>query len=373
VSDGAAQPLPEPAQDAGGSGDGGAVSSEGGSDAAAVNLATIHYLGRFDTRDPAGPRFAWPGTGIAVTFEGTGIQVTLSDTGTNYLAVVVDGAAPTLVATSGSNKTYTLASNLPAGQHTLVLTKRTEADVGVEQLIGLAPQGGALVPSPDPFTRRIEYVGDSITCGYGDLGNGPNCSFSAATEDETVAYGAIAAASLDAEQSVIAYSGKGMYRDNGGSTTNEMPVLFDLALPDDATSTWGFATPPPDVVVINLSTNDFATGDPGNAFEQAYVAFLQQVRQHYPEAYVVGTLSPMVGDPNRTTAAGYIQGAVAQVRTAGDTRVSTLAIASDGGTLFGFATQLPADGYGCDYHPSVTTHSRMGGQLATALSAILGW
>jgi len=49
------------------------------------------------------------------------------------------------------------------------------------------------------------------------------------------------------------------------------------------------------------------------------------------------------------------------------------AIASDGGTLFGFATQLPADGYGCDYHPSVTTHSRMGGQLATALSAILGW
>ena len=30
------------------------------------HVATIHYLGRFDTRDPAGPRFAWPGSAIAV-------------------------------------------------------------------------------------------------------------------------------------------------------------------------------------------------------------------------------------------------------------------------------------------------------------------
>ncbi len=246
-----------------------ATVSAGGPDAGPLASPAIHYLGRFDTRDPAGPRFAWPGSAIAATFRGTGIQVTLSDTGTNYFVVVVDGGAPTVLATSGDNKTYTLASNLTNAQHTVMLTKRTESNVGVVQLLGITPQGGALVTSPAPFTRRIEYVGDSITCGYGDLGNGPNCPFSPGTEDETIAYGALTAAQLNAQQTAIAYSGKGMYREYGGSTNNQMPVLFELTLADDPTSTWGFSTPPPDVVVINLGTNDFAQGDPGMAFQQA--------------------------------------------------------------------------------------------------------
>jgi lysophospholipase L1-like esterase len=368
-----ANPLAEagsPAGDASSSSDG---SADGGFEAGSSTTATIHYLGRFDTRDPAGPRFAWPGTAIAATFQGTGIQAILSDTGTNYLVAAIDGGAPTVIATSGAGKTYTLASNLPSGLHSLVLTKRTEANVGVEQLLALSPQGGALVASPDPFTRRIEYVGDSITCGYGDLGDGPNCHFSADTEDETVAYGSLAAVALDAQQTVTAYSGKGMYREYGGSTANQMPVLFNLALPDDPTSTWGFTTPPPDLVVINLSSNDFATGDPGNAFVQAYSTFLQTLRQRYPNAYVLCVLAATMDEPNRTIAAGYIQGAVDQAHNAGDARVSTLQIPGDGGTFFGFATQLASDGYGCDYHPNVKTQQIMGTQLAAAIPPLLGW
>jgi lysophospholipase L1-like esterase len=368
-------PLAEAGGEAGsGSGVTDGSSGDSGHEAAAPStMATIHYLGRFDTRDPAGPRFAWPGTAVAATFEGTGIQATLADTGTNYLVVVIDGGAPTVVATSGASKVYTLAANLPAGQHTLVMTKRTEANVGVEQLVALTPQGGALVPSPEPFTRRIEYVGDSITCGYGDIGNGPNCHFSADTEDETVAYGSLAAAALDAQQSVIAYSGKGMYREYGGATTNQMPVLFNRTLPDDSTSTWGFTTPAPDLVVVNLSSNDFAQGDPGDAFVQAYSTFLQTLRQHYPSAYVIVVLAATMVEPDRITAAGYIQGVVQQARSAGDTRVSTLQIPGDAGTFFGFAEQLASDGYGCDYHPSVTTQRLMGTQLAAAVPAIVGW
>jgi len=367
----------ESGSDAGDGGDGGSgaggLPPDSGPEAGVSRLATIHYLGRFDTRDPAGPRFAWPGTAIAATFQGTGIEATLSDTGTNYLVVVIDGGAPTVVPTTGSNKMYSLASNLAAGQHTLVLTKRTEANVGVEQLLALTPQGGALVPSPDPFTRQIEYVGDSITCGYGDIGAGPNCPFSPDTEDETVAYGSLAAAALDAQQTVIAYSGKGMYREYGGSTTNQMPVLFNRTLPDDATSTWGFTTPPPDVVVVNLGSNDFAAGDPGDAFVQAYTMFLLTLRQHYPDAYVLCVLPPTMEEPNRTIAGGYIQGVVQQARSAGDSRVSTLRIPGEGGTFFGFALQLASDGYGCDYHPSLKTQSLMGTQLTAAIPPIVGW
>ena len=344
-----------------------AASADGGP------TATIHYLGRFDTRDAAGPRFSWPGSAIAATFLGTGIQVTLTDSGTNYFAVVIDGGAPTVLSTSGSKKTYTLRSNLTAGTHTLLLTKRTEANVGTVQLLGLTPQGGSLVASPDPFARRIENVGDSISCGYGDLGAGPSCKFTPDTEDETVAYGSITSAQLRAAQTVIAYSGKGMYRNLDGTTKDTMPALFERTLADDSTSKWGFATPPPDVVVINLSTNDFGSGDPGAGFESAYVAFLRQLRAHYAGAYIVCMMSPMVDGASRTTAIGYIQGAVQQVRDAGDPRVSLVTVPSDGGTRYLFDVQVASNGYGCDYHPSAKTHALMAAQLVPALRTLTGW
>ena len=371
--DGASGATTEAGDDA--SGDGGASEADGGApDAEPVALATVHYLGRFDTRDPAGPRFAWPGTAIAATFRGTGIDITLSDSGTSYLAVVIDGGPPTVVATSGNSTTYALAQNLPAGQHTLVLTKRTEANVGVEQLLALTPQGGALVPSPDPFTRRIEYVGDSITCGYGDLGDGPGCSFSAATEDETVAYGGVAATALHAQQSVIAYSGKGMYRDYSGSTTDQMPVLFELALPDDSTSTWGFATPPPDVVVVNLSTNDFAKGDPGMRVRRTRT-------RRSCISFASTTRTPTWSAPSprcSETRTAPRPPATSRESCSRSARRATCAcrrsqIPADGGSFFGFAAQLASDGYGCDYHPTVKTHTLMGTQLAAALPAIVGW
>ena len=141
-----------------------ATMSAAGPDAGPLASPAIHYLGRFDTRDPAGPRFAWPGSAIAATFRGTGIQVTLSDTGTNYFVVVVDGGAPKALATSGDDKTYTLASNLANGQHTVMLTKRTESNVGVVQLLALTPVGGALVPlagavhASDRIRRRLDHV-----------------------------------------------------------------------------------------------------------------------------------------------------------------------------------------------------------------------
>jgi lysophospholipase L1-like esterase len=296
------------------------------------------------------------------TFTGTGITAQLIDAGTNYFTVVIDGGTPTVVPTGSQTQTYTLATGLAAGQHTVVLTKRTESYVGVVQILGLQPQGGALVPSPEPFSRRIELVGDSITCGYGDLGIGPNCSWSASTEDETITYGALTANQLNAEATVIAYSGIGMYQNANGVTTNQMPVLFERTLADDATSQWGFTTPAPDVVVINLGTNDFANGDPGQAYVTAYVAFLRQVRGHYANATIICTTSPMLGSTNNAHAieASYIQSAISQVS---DPRVS----------FMDFAAQDQANGLGCDWHPSPKTHQLMATTLVAQVNSLTGW
>ena len=67
---------------------------------------------------------------------------------------------------------------------------------------------------------------------------------------------------LGAAHVAIAYSGIGMLRNNGGGTTGTMPERYERTLADDAASL-GLARYTPDVVVIDLGTNDFATGDPG--------------------------------------------------------------------------------------------------------------
>jgi lysophospholipase L1-like esterase len=334
------------------------------------DLALIHYIGRFDAREAGGSRsarFAWPGSAIAATFDGTGIDVALRDAGTNFFSVVVDGLEATTLSTNGAKETYTLASGLVPGRHSVILTKRTESFVGIVDFRGFSPHDGALVPSPPPFTRRIEYVGDSITCGYGNLGKNATCPFSPDTEDVTSAYGALAGKELGAAVSVIAYSGIGMVRNYSGDTTDQMPVLFERTLPSEPTP-WSFAPPEPDVVVINLGTNDFAKGDPGPPFERAYAGFLRQLRGHYPRTFVVSTLSPMLSDSDagtgaRTTARTAIVDAVEQQRAAGDTRVS----------YFAFDPTRPNDGFGCDYHPSAATHRAMAAALVKAIRAVAGW
>ena len=347
----------------------GGVHAEPGAGGAPTGLGPIRYIGRFDRRDPAGPRFAWPGTAVVVAFTGTGLNVKLRDSGTSFFSVVVDGGKATSLSTSAAAQTYTVASGLAGGDHTVVLTKRTESVFGTVQLLSVSPVDGALRAAPPGAGRRIEYVGDSITCGLGDLGDGPMCRSSASTEDETVAYGALAAASLQAEGSVLAYSGIGVLV---SPTSAAMPTMFLRALPDDPTplAREELGRAPPDVVVVNLGTNDFARGDPGPQFERAMVDFLgDELRGRYPNAYIICALSPMLTDAlptspmERSKARVSLQSAVQRRRASGDARVSYLE----------FDEQTADDGYGCDVHPSLKTHRQMAAKLVSAIRGLTGW
>ncbi len=78
--------------------------------------------------------------------------------------------------------------------HSVVLRKRTEALFGVVTFHGFAVAGddgerffvpavkAAMRPKKALESRRIEFVGDSISCGYGIEGH-PPCPFTAATEN----------------------------------------------------------------------------------------------------------------------------------------------------------------------------------------------
>ncbi len=334
--------------------------ADAGADAEPIDLAPYRIVGRFDARSAAGPRFGWPGTQVRARFSGTAISVELADTGKDQYDVAIDGEPPRLLLVSGGRKTYALGKDLVAGVHEVVLTKRTESAVGITQLFGFdAP----LVGTPLPGRRRIEMVGDSITCGYGVLGANAMCTFSAETESETFAWGALAATALAATHTAIAWSGIGVYRNFEGTTAGTMPTRYALALATDPASTWAPADYDPDVVVVNLGTNDFAKGDPGMPYQSAYLAFLVTIRTAHPNAQIVVSSSPMLGSTARTKQQTYLQNVIAARAMAGDTRLSFLDLDE----------QSPADGLGCDSHPSKVTQQKMAARLVAHVKTLTGW
>jgi lysophospholipase L1-like esterase len=320
----------------------------------------VHLVGRFTT-EPAGPRFAYPGSAIATRFRGTGVDVTLEDTGHSHFDVVVDGGAPTLLVTGGGPTSFTLARDLPPGEHTLTLVKRTESFQGVVRFGGFRVTNGALLASPFPFTRKLELIGDSITCGYGDLGSSKDCGYAPETSNENVAWGALAARELGAVHTSIAYSGRAVFKNRDPGDRDElMDIVWLRTLPDDKASAWDFTRYVPDAVVINLGTNDFAHGDPGPEFVPAYAALVKSVRAKYGAARIVCAVGPMLEPSLHTVLARYVQSAIAAVH---DPKV----------TFLDLPPQNRSTELGCNYHPNQASQAKMAAALVAHLRGTLGW
>lgn len=338
----------------------GGTSSNGGT----ATAPAVRFIGRMDKRDAAGPRFAWSGSGVVARFDGTSVGVKL--TGNQQYTVVVDGTVrPKLVSTSG---TTPIVQGLAAGVHVVELYRRTEASQGEAQFLGFDFGAGQLLSPPAAKTRKIEIVGDSISCGYGNEGADMNCPFSADTENHYLSYGALAARNLDAELVTIAWSGKGAvcnYGDDASSCVDPLPSVYDRSLPNRADSSWDFSSWQPDAVVINLGTNDFSTAtDPSQSeFETGYKTFVQHIRSKYQSAFILLTNGSMLAGADLDKVRLYLGNVAKSLNDAGDSKVKA----------FELDPQNAADGYGCDWHPSQATHRKMADKVTSVLRTTLGW
>jgi hypothetical protein len=342
-----------------------------------AGVPELRYIGRTltdgtaafnGTCSPATPCFEWSGTQVVARFTGaTEIDFLMSDGG-NYFDVYVDGTLtsnPAILGNGGAGQ-YPAATGLDSTQtHEVRLYRRTEALTGGLTLMSgvTFPFGGTLLaPSPAP-PLRIELIGDSISCAKGILGTDASCVAEPDNEDHDLSYGAITARALQGDLFTTAASYYGMYMDYFGTMEDTIPSIYALTAPFGTTSTtlWNFSTWVPDIVLLNLGTNDFSgsNGDPGQPFVTAYVAFLQQLRQYYAEATIVCLNGPMLVGAQATLAQTYIQSAISMTN---DPKVLFMA----------FPTQSQASGdEGCYAHPNVATHQAMATQLISFLQPLL--
>ncbi|MBC7391487.1 MAG: SGNH/GDSL hydrolase family protein [Opitutaceae bacterium] len=329
----------------------------------------IQYAGRIDFQHPSQVSFSHPGISIKLKFEGKICNILLENEKSskmgNYYNIIVDGKKPFVISVE-KETVYKL--ELAEGVHILEIFKRTENFVGTGIFKGIEiEKGRKLLPLEKP-QRKIEFIGNSITCGYGNEGDSPACPFSPDTENNYLAYGSITARNLKAEFMTVAFSGIGVIRnyDKGKQT---MPVIYDQIFPDKKFPIWDFKKWTPDAVVINLGTNDFAHSVPDSAlFISTYVKFLKHIRKNYPKAHIFCIEGSMLRDgwPNGiaslTIVKRYVEKAVQTFKKENDSKIDTFYLSTAG-----------ENDLGCDYHPNVKMHQIMAAELTGFMKTKLGW
>lgn len=322
----------------------------------------IRYDGRFDFTNPQSPKFAWTGSSIVANFSGTEVSVTLKSTGENWFHAIIDGnvMAPFMV---NSQSTVKLASNLANREHQVVLWKRTEASQGEVQFLGFDFGNGKLLAPPPAPERKIEFIGDSITCAYGNEGTSKDQPFTPKNENSYLSYAAITARNLNASANYIAWSGIGITMNYGGAGGPLIQDRYPMTLPQSNVK-WDFKKYIPQVVVINIGTNDFSTVTPDKTkFINNYKSFVATIRSNYPDAHIFCTIGPMLWGTGLESCRAYVTEIVNYFKSNGDSKVY----------MMEYPQQSEANGYGEDWHSSIKTHQLMADQLTEEIKAKLGW
>ena len=194
-----------------------------------------------------------------------------------YFTVYINGARQAMrLKFEPGESTVRIAKGLDIAKTTSVkLVRETEEKCGAFTALNLnLGYAGRLCEKPADKDLYIEFLGDSITCGLGSLcgylsddgltvgdtqseAKAPKCGVSDAEtslcEDASNSYAYLAAQTLNADYSLVSYSGIGV---STGYASFQMYDYFKYASMSRNTN-YNFSTAKkPDLVVINLGTND---------------------------------------------------------------------------------------------------------------------
>ena len=339
----------------------------------------IQYTGRISFTHPDRPAWNFPGVQIIAAFEGTSLRM-IAKPRSGYFMAQIDQAEPFKVAFRGErDSVVTLATALPDGRHLVRLMYVIEGYEFFPEFWGFVlDEGRQLVDAPALPSRKIEFIGNSITCGYGNEGLKKEEGFDYATENHYYSYASIVARNLQAQHWVVARSGIGAYRNYAGPKTgnpeSNMPVQYEYTgyawkpeLRQEATflqEKWDFSRYQPDVVCINLGTNDLSTPNYDlSLLKQGYQKLLKMVRQHNPKAKIVFLTGSMLYNQELQIAKQLLDEVTTEAHKAGDKEVYRFDMAPINGNKY----------YGNDWHPNIYQDEKMANELTPYLRQLMNW
>lgn len=325
----------------------------------------VLYLGRtYESGDAQW--FNWSASGFAVQFQGSGLKAKIASNAPDeknyaYLKVYVDGVEQEDILLDQTLQIVTLAEGLnPDEVHRVEVRKRNSPRSSTAGVLNMELLDGQKLAPPEAKQRLIEFVGDSLTVGYSAADvNKTQTAWSTKTEDGTKTYSKQVADALDADYMVTAISGRGVVMNNSGGSGYLLPEIYpELDIHNIPGQAYDFSAQP-DVIVINLGTNDATNSDLDiAAFQAGVVDFIRLVRAHNPNAQIIWAYG--LRKDNRTAdVAAAIEAAVAQLGAEGDGNVHYLPLA------------LAADMH--LNHPTADAYEPSGELLIEKINEITGW
>jgi lysophospholipase L1-like esterase len=322
----------------------------------------IQYTGRIDFTNAKLPKFWAAGVYIQVKFKGTSCSIIVNDevlwgNSHNYLEIAVDQQKPVKIQMTGKIDTITVATGLQRGAHTLTICKNTEALIGYLEFAGLLCEG--IVPMPEKPQRKIEFIGNSITCGTGsDLSVVP-CDKAAWYDQHNAyfSYGPTVARALKAQYHLTSESGIGLIH-SCCDKPYVMPQVFDKMNFSSNAIPWDFTKYIPDVVTVCLGQNDGIQDSV--KFCSAYIDFIHTLRKHYPSAQIVCLTSPMADAALMKAMKNYLTGIVKYTNAQGDKKVSK----------YFYSRSFNS---GCGGHPDLQEHQLIAKELTVYIRNIMKW
>ena len=334
-----------------------------------VPFSDLRELGRvYHDEEKECAWFGFTSSGFEFSFSGKGkveatflTDISLSEEFGAFIGVFID---------NNETASQTILMDLPIKKVVLFeCDKFSRATIRIEKLSELKFSDAALlyltttgigceVKPTAPRDMLIEFIGDSITSGYGLLTNEMSGPFTTRAEDGSRTYSAITARHFGADLRVVSYAGAGVFHSNtAGPTNDEVPLIGDIYLAGDirrSDAPWDFPSQQPaDFIVINIGTNDGVKIDEnpelyGPEFGEAYFSFLGEVRALNPDAFIISALGPMA-----FTSEDYLF--PAWQRFAREDK-NTRYLRFDG-------IDIEEDGIGSAGHPTLATHEKMAAYL----------
>ena len=308
------------------------------------------HVGGKVRKDALGYSYQWPGVYFEARFDGSFIVMLFDDDANNF-NLLIDGKQVMVVQKPG-HRSITVQTE-GDGPHTVRVEKRSETQYATGHFQGFIGEPAATAAAR---SRQIEFIGDSLTVGYGNTSAFTQCTPEQIfeTTDAQLGFGPVTAKHFDADYQINAFSGLGMVRNYDGREHEKyrMPMLYDRAVFDDPAP----AVQPdwhPQVIVIGIGGNDFSTpvrpDEPWQTeanlradYVKTYTAFVKTVRAKNPDAWIV-----LATPPERQEGyAGGTDDVFAVMKAGGDTKIDRV-------------TLPELDAIGCNGHPSTRADARV--------------
>lgn len=331
---------------------------------------------------------SYSGSSIAFTFKGRRAVAAIwsdadawDETLKGQIAVYVDNSPEPIrrICLDTEEKVYLLYESEQEKSVTITLMKYSEAPFGMCGIRYIETDTDRLCPPPAAGERRMEIIGDSITCGYGVEAENELQPFHTAQENPAKSYSLLTAKALGAEVNLVSWSGNGIISHYVEETATEprderlMPEVYrytDIAgseklfgADESKWERWDSSRFVPDVILVNLGTNDGSwckeIAERKNQFRDSYVEFLKQIRENNPKSQILCMLGTMEQRLQET-----LEEAV---------KIYTGEQKDERVHLFLLPPQKEEDGYGADWHPSALTQEKTAELVVKEIRRIMNW